>query len=198
MKYELRRWLSFTSIEHPHIKLLAFKYPAIAAFIFSIIFILWPHTAPINSANGIFAEISSVVRILPAFFLASLAAVATFNRAELDTAPPDPDAMKMIMRTAGQMVELNVTSRIFLTSLFSYLTGISFCLLIFSSIAKLMWPGILHFADAWTSPEILPHVNLTLEFIIIFLAAYLISKLIFCGSYGLYFLSEKIHRPNNV
>jgi len=198
MKYELKRWKVFQSIKHKHIPYLTLWYPLCVSVFFSIAYLFWPTMLSITDDNGFIDKINNIVLILPAFFLAALAAIATFNRSELDILPEDYDHLEMEMRVKGKMMVLPLTSRMFLTSLFSYLTGISFIILLFSSIVSLFWPGV-HKIIALLVPGTPTLIAKEIaDGIVVFFITLLFSRVIFCGAYGLYFLSEKILRPNDV
>lgn len=75
-------------------------------------------------------KIVGLLQTLPGFYLAALAAVATFNNVKLD-APmakddPKPTARRHVL---GAWQDVELTRRIYLSLMFSYLTFLSFMLL---------------------------------------------------------------------
>ena len=69
----------------------------------------------------------TVFAILPGFFIAALAAVSTFNRPEMDEVMSG-QAPELKLRTGEHESYVPLTTRMFTTHLFSYLTSISFLL----------------------------------------------------------------------
>lgn len=67
----------------------------------------------------------SIFAILPGFFIAAIAAVATFNRAEMDFVMPEP-APELKLRTGSDEDYVKLTFRVFTSHLFAYLTTLSF------------------------------------------------------------------------
>lgn len=100
----------------------------IASITLGIFWGVLPHTN-LYSNEGIFVRILGFVQSLPGFYIAALAAIATFNQPGLDVLMPGtPPRAKIIYNGSFTVVEL--TRRRFLCLLFSYLTAISFLLTI--------------------------------------------------------------------
>lgn len=195
MWYELTRWLSYRKVSHPQMKWYLWILPCLTTFVivFPVYFFHLSSTAFVK--DGLVDGLTSMLSLLPGFFFAALAAVATFPSTALDK-HVEEEGFSIPMRTKGVISQQPLTMRIFLSQLFSYLTAISF-------IALLM--GIFNraFRSLWSSGEKsleidwLPSFVFHLEtaFLIIFI--YLVSSIVFSGGHGLYFLSERIHRPSS-
>ncbi len=86
-------------------------------------------TVNLYSAEGLFVRTLGFVQNLPGFYIAALAAIATFNQPALDKLMPGTPPTAQIVYN-GQLVKVDLTRRRFLCLLFSYLTAISFLLTI--------------------------------------------------------------------
>ena len=86
--YQLLRPFSYLRIKHEDKKVYDWVLPAILTILTLVVF---KYTMPISSvveSNGVIAEITSFVSNLPGFFIAALAAVATFNKNDIDQLMP--------------------------------------------------------------------------------------------------------------
>ena len=131
----------------------------------------------LRGRTGIIADINDIFLILPGFFIASLAAVATFNRPEMDMQMEDSPTKPYLV--GGKIVWLPMSRRLFLSSLFSYLAAVTIVLVVCTKIFTAV-------------PEPVPTYNLfswTGFFVFCFVAfQIMVSSLI-----GAYFLSEGAH-----
>lgn len=142
-----------------------------------------PRDLNIVGTNGAILLFNGLLQMLAGFFVASLAAVATFNRPSLD---------EVMGGMAPSLVDNNkhdlehLTRRRFLTMLFGYLSGLSIVLYLSGSLVVVISP-ILH--------RIITNdcVNIVRLF---FCAAYsaFFGNLILSSFIGLYFLIDRMHR----
>jgi len=130
LRYLLRPF-AFLGVRHPGTLLpwLNWVLPALfAAILVGLLAWLMP-TVNLFSNDGLFVRILGFVQSLPGFYIAALAAIATFNQPALDVLMPGKPPTGHIVFN-GKMVEVELTRRRFLCLLFSYLTAISFLLTI--------------------------------------------------------------------
>ncbi|MCE8509430.1 hypothetical protein KBY28_13340 [Ruegeria pomeroyi] len=138
-------------------------------------------------ADGFVRSFTPVLSILAPFYIAALAAVATFSGNQSVDSPFDmsqPVLLKVI-GDGGDWENIDVTPRHFLSLLFGYCTSLSIILLLVSIfapfIAKL---AEIAFCD-WAS------FFLSTVFLVF---AFLMSQL-FLGTFlGVYYLADRIHR----
>lgn len=127
----LFRPFAFLGVRHPGTLLhwLNWILPGLFASVFvGLMACLMPGTN-LFSNDGLFIRILGFVQSLPGFYIAALAAIATFNQPSLDVLMPgEPPKAHIIYN--GKFVEVELTRRRFLCLLFSYLTAISFLLTI--------------------------------------------------------------------
>lgn len=86
--------------------------------------------------QGLLDRLLSFVQTLTGFFIAALAAVSSFNSPHLDREMPNPAPTMWVQHNGGTQ-EIKATRRRFLTSMFAYLTALSF-LFTLTAIATLV------------------------------------------------------------
>nr|DAF87112.1 MAG TPA: hypothetical protein [Phage sp. ctHEp8] len=121
--------------------------------------------------NGVIQLVNAILQILAGFYIASLAAVATFSRPEMDN---------VMQGIAPQLKGKPLTRRVFVTHLFGYLAFMSIFLYFLGGIAKMI---------NLTTP-LAHYLVLALEFI--YLA--LLFNILFVTSLGLFYMIARIHR----
>ncbi|MDP1738334.1 MAG: hypothetical protein Q8L23_12960 [Caulobacter sp.] len=152
-----------------------------------------PLRIPLAGADSIASTLTPFFASLPGFYIAALAAVATFNGADLDREMEGVSA-PMILR--GEKKDSEITLRVFLCYLFSYLTAFSFIGFFICSSASLLAENIgeisrisaniLH-VDRYITDNVLRNAFIVS---VTFVGAMVAS----CTSLGLYFLSERVHQ----
>lgn len=138
-------------------------------------------------ADGFVRSFTPVLSILAPFYIAALAAVATFSGNQSVDSPFDmsqPVFLKVI-GDGGDWENIDVTPRHFLSLLFGYCTSLSIILLLVSIFA----PFIAKLAEIafydWAS------FLLSTVFVVF---AFLLSQLILATLLGVYYLADRIHR----
>ena len=88
--YELTRWLAYRSIKHPAMRPYVSTLPLGFSFAATALYLLLPVKPSLTASGGLLSNILTLLAVLPGFFIAALAAVATFNRPEMDEEMPAP------------------------------------------------------------------------------------------------------------
>lgn len=145
-------------------------------------------TTPINifQAQGVLERLLGFVQTLVGFYIAALAAVSSFNSPHLDRLMPKP-APTMRIKHNGQVTEVEATRRRFLTSMFAYLTALSFLFTLAAiAILTLAGPVAAKFADAvvWLRPFV----------VFCFLAP--LFQMTCITFWGLFYLGERMLTPD--
>lgn len=138
-------------------------------------------------AGGLVQQITSFLQSLPGFFIAALAAVATFNRDDLDSLLPAPTPT-MVVTKRGKSVPLELTRRRFLCALFSFLTAQALLITCIGIFSTAMTPWVVDYFPMGS----LQNIKAVGTFLIIFLLCQLLSV----TSLGLYYLGDRIHIPD--
>ncbi len=173
-------WLDWWRIKHAAIQRIQRTFSPILGLIGAIFISIFPEIN-IFGANGLIYLVNGLIPVLAGFYVASLAAVATFNRPQLD------DVMGGIaprLNCSRNPDPLRLTRRHFLCILFGYLAGATISLYIVGAISILIAPVL-------PVPDFYRHI-LKSFFSFIFLSA--VSEIVMATFVGLYFLIDRIHR----
>ncbi len=135
-------------------------------------------------AEGLIAKILNFVQNMPGFYLAALAAVATFGKADLDQLMPGRPPTAVVLYN-GQPVKVQLTRRRFLSMMFSYLTALSLMLTI-GAIVATAFVDALH-GSIWGS----------IRWVALFAYLLFFIQMLVVTLWGLYYLGERIHTPDS-
>ncbi len=134
--------------------------------------------------EGLISLSLGFVQTLTGFYLAALAAMATFSSASMDRPMPgETPVMKIIYN--GHITEVNATRRRFLCSMFAYLTAVSFVITVASIFLVSTATGI---KDLFSSPAITFIRNSLLV-----AYSFAIAQMTIITAWGLYYLGERVH-----
>lgn len=140
--------------------------------------------------HDLFIMLINFIQILPGFFIAALAAIATFDKKDLDELMASPSPRIKISRNGG-VEEIRLSRRRYLTLMFSFLTSESILIIVITAFSLKAIPSIC---------KILISKNLYFPVIgnvfLFFLFFLFFWQLIIVSFYGLYYLGERIHQPN--
>lgn len=190
MLLELARPFSYLSIRHGSKAPLWINagFPLLVAVV--IVLVVWAVGFKIDvfGTNGMVSRVQGFAQGLPGFYIAALAAIATFSNPDMDRAMPGESPKMAVMYNGGEVI-VKVTRRRFLSVMFSYLTACSLMLTMLSVAAlSLAEPLTLVLPQRFFGP-----------FKAIFCTVYLflIAQLIFVTLWGLFYLGERIHTPDS-
>jgi hypothetical protein len=151
---------------------------------------IWPFRDGMNvwAANGLVASAQGFIQGLPGFYIAALAAVATFGAqgSSLDKVIPEPTPT-LSTRFAGTWIDMKLTRRRFLCFLFSYLTALSIVLCLYAYYAQ---------AIAAPARRLLPSSVDLLSWIAIAVYIFFVFQLVVVTLWGLYYLGDRMHQPD--
>ena len=194
--YEFTRWWAYRRIRHGGMRAYVWTAPLALTVIVSTFYFLLPVKPQLGGPDGALKGLAQILALLPGFFISALAAVATFNRAEMDETMPEP-APEAVIRHRGKPITIKLTRRMFLSYLFSYLSILSFILFLVTVIAPFVHQnikGIINLDLNFISGS---DVYFTLKYFFTVLIIYLFSSLLVSTLHGIYFLCERIHMPNS-
>ncbi len=185
----LLRPLSYLFIEHKLKWKVDWLYPFLLAILSTSLLFWLKQFAPVTlyADGGIIVKILNFVQVLPGFYIAALAAIATFNKTDIDKTMPAP-APKIDIMVQGRNVAIELTRRRFLCSMFAFLTAESIILIvlaIFASSAYVSIKAIIH--EPW---QIWASGLFTLTFFLLF------WQMIVASFWGLYYLGDRLHQPD--
>jgi len=180
--------LKYLSIDHPEKRKFDLYLPMLLTILFALPLLSAQFRADILSGVlPALERISNLLGVLTGFFIASLAAVATFGKSEMD-GPMPGEPLKLEYKVNRESFSENLTRRRFLSFLFGYLAFLSLSLFVV---------GYVYYAlDQYMIARWLKDLRETL--FIFFWVAYTfwLSNVLSNTFLGLYYLTDRIHRPS--
>lgn len=147
---------------------------------------LYAATTPkvLLSSDGFLKNTISFISILPGFYIAALAAIATFNRKQIDDPLISDNGTPYIyvkgVKENGKpyRTKEDMTRRLFLCMLFSFLTAESILLIMLHNFA---------------SPLLSTATNIYCLGVYLFIFLLILWQLLVTTFFGLYYLGDRIH-----
>src|SRR5689334_187541 len=90
LRYQLLRPLAYLAIDDRSKWQIDLLIPAIFAVVQTLLIFSVPLRPMIYLNGGLISQLLGLLQIMPGFYLAALAAIATFNRADMDGYMPQP------------------------------------------------------------------------------------------------------------
>jgi hypothetical protein len=182
--------LAYLAIRHPQKWKIDWLYPVAIALVCT-----WFSTddnwkSDIYRSSGPISLMLGFLSSLPGFYIAALAAIATFGRNDIDNLLPEPTpTVKLSMR--GENILIKLTRRRFLAMLFSFLTCESIALVLLSVLLLSCGTTISALATGCG----LCGKALSLALTLIYYT--LLMQMITATFWGLYYLGFKLHEPHS-
>jgi hypothetical protein len=184
----LLRPFSFLAIRHPsNLPMWVNWALPLAATCLSLLSLHWLG-ADVNvfGSQGLLDRLLAFIQTLTGFYIAALAAVSSFNSPHLDREMPAPAPTMYIMYN-GSMQPVPVTRRRFLTSMFAYLTSLSF-LFSLAAIATMVLTPVLK--QNWYSAVF------SLHWVGAGLFLFALFQMTCVTFWGLFYLGERMITPD--
>lgn len=161
--------------------------PVLLTFIAAMPLLIPAFRADAMASTSLVNRSSDLLSVLTGFFVAALAAVATFGNPEMDEPIAGGDPVTLSL---GGQAPIELTRRRFLSYLFGYLAFASFAIYGLG----FLFVGAQHYLIAPKMPAVAPFTFVG------FWALYCfgLSNLLVNGLFGLFYLTDRIHRPNRV
>ncbi len=185
----LLRPLSYLFIEHKQKWRVYWLYPLLfSSMTVGVLFLLKKYGAITFYADGaVIAKILGFVQNLPGFYIAALAAIATFNKIDIDKTMPSP-APRIDIIVQGKSIAIELTRRRFLCSMFAFLTAESMILVMLSVFGQTISVPV----KAMLSAQF--HVWASALFMLIYMFIFL--QMLITTFWGLYYLGDRLHQPD--
>lgn len=174
-----------TPIDYLRIKQgIKYKYDFYIPIILSTVVVIIYYMIPIKSnepcSGGVFESISNVLSVLIGFYIASLAAIATFKSERLNETMKGGDPARLETKYGTE----RLTRRRFLCLLFSYLVILCFVLIILGIASETLIRNTLYIA---------PKLFVYFKFLYIYVYTFLLSQLVIVTLLGLSYVADKMH-----
>lgn len=179
--------LSYLRISHERKVLIDWVYPLVLATLSASLVFYFGKPEFLLGDRGMVDRLLVVGSVLPGFFVAALAAVATFNRPHIDEVMPDP-APILTIKMRGVKTAIRLTRRRMLAHLFAYLCAQSFCLLAICIMADLVGVSI--------AMAVSPGAAVAMKVGVVGLLMFMFWQLLCVTSLGLYYLGDRLHHPS--
>ncbi|MGP6423884.1 hypothetical protein [Pseudomonas pharyngis] len=180
--------LSYLAIRHPQKWKVDWFFPLIIALVCTVFSIGQSWVADIYRTGGPISLLLGFFSSLPGFYIAALAAIATFGRNDIDNILPEPTpTVKLITR--GENVLVKLTRRRFLAMLFAFLTCESIALVLYSVL-------FLSYGESVAGCQLLEGgLGKVAILVMTFIYYTLLMQMLAATFWGLYYLGFKLHEP---
>lgn len=136
--------------------------------------------------DGLLDRFLGFIQTLAGFYIAALAAVSSFNSPHLDREMPSPAPTMYVKYNTG-MQSVPATRRRFLTSMFAYLTALSFLFSIGAIAVVVLAPAL---KQSW--PEAVAY----LHWLGLGVFSFALFQMTFVTFWGLFYLGERMLTPD--
>lgn len=171
--------ISYIRISHPEKRYFDFVLPIVTSILITIAIYFLPNQIDLIGKDSLVSLVNGILQILSGFYIASMAAVATFQK----------DGMDDVMSGSPPIMKGHaLTRRKFLTYLFGYLAFMSIAMYFVGGAAQLVQNNLSQFEMLR-----LPWVRVVLIFIYISI----ISNIIYTTTLGMFFMINKMHDTPN-
>lgn len=190
LEYLLRPF-SYWKIDHSLKRQVDWTLPVVLALLSVLVVWYATRSAPISiyGETGLLARVLSFVQSLPGFYIAALAAIATFNKTDIDRHMPEPTPV-LETKIQGKTALIKLTRRRFLCAMFAFLTAESLLIIILTLF------GLSVAAAA--KVMLTEYAVVAFKYAFLFLVMTLLWQMIVTTFWGLYYLGEKLHQPDQV
>jgi hypothetical protein len=183
----LLRPMDYLAIRHPRKRRYDLWLPLVVAALTSAGYLMLPQSLPLISASGVSAQIQELVKILPGFFIAALAAIATFQQSDLDRVMAGtPPTLEEFDEDEGRDIITALTRRRFLCFLFGYLAFLALALFIATAAALIVKP--------WALTVLPPGWHGWARGVTTFVFMFGFWHMMSIALLGLYYLTDRLHR----
>ena len=169
-------------------------FPFFFALTLTSFLLILPGNIVLTGDRGFITGVLGAVSLLPGFYIASLAAVATFGGEHMDELMPEP-APKVYIRTAHTDGPDKLTRRMFLSYLFGYLAISSLLLVAICFVFGVVAPGVRSLIELQASQSAATVIPWIKGFVV-FAVSFVLGSIFVTTLHGTYYLLERIFQPN--
>ncbi|ELY3762635.1 hypothetical protein SM084_003030 [Cronobacter sakazakii] len=181
--------LSYLLIKHDEKNWYDFKIPCAVSLIVTIVYHYHANKIGLISSNGLLLQVNGLLQVLIGFYIAALAAVATFSSQSIDEVMAG-DPPTLVEKFRGQKITVELTRRRFVCYLFGYLALVSFMLFCLGMVSILIGKPLHLWLLTFLSSESI----LWLKTIFVGVYLFILMNIITTTLLGLYFLAVRFHQ----
>lgn len=194
--YQIKRPFAFLRINSRELMILRTTVPLLVTICIIALYWALPYRPLIVGDKRYIDYMVQLIGALPGFYIAALAAAATFTNQSLDEeiSGRSPPTIEIIR--GGQTFEAILTLRVFMCHLFAYLCALSFaaCLL---GIAILEFAPVLEDIEKFHSSHKITMPLLTIiRYSAVGWFTFYVVRIVAITLHGLFFLIERMHQEN--
>lgn len=186
MLHQLFKPFDYLRIIHDDKRKVDWLYPITVALLAVITFEHYLPSDYLTKNGGLASLTLGFIQSLPGFYIAALAAVATFGKKSIDRYFPTPMPF-IYKRNLGENTKTFLTRRTFLCMLFAFLTCESIILVLFSIILILLPNETQHLAIKGFNISYATGLLAKFSYLL------LLSQMLIATFWGLFYLGYKIH-----
>jgi hypothetical protein len=180
--------LRYLRIAHPEKWKFDLGLPLILSAIFILPIFSTSFTADALASFDILGRLSNFLGVLTGFFIAALAAVATFGKQEMDDPMPGEPPVRLEHKVNTETYFEDLSRRRFLSFLFGYMAFLTLVLYIL---------GIVYLiADKYCLVQVAPTWRPAIFKLFWCAYVFALANLLSNTLLGLFYLTDRIHRPN--
>lgn len=139
-------------------------------------------------ASGVLNRLLGFIQSLPGFYIAALAAIATFDNEDMKKLMPGTPPTMNVVHHGKTVVTVQLTRRRFLSSMFAFLTTSS----IFLTLLSITALSVVESVKAMLPPSYIPVFKAGFSLVYFVFVVQLISVTM----WGLFYLGERVHTPD--
>ena len=189
--YQLFRPWGYLAIRHESKYLYDYVIPGFMALATGVplMALHWCYGLDVYSKSGLIKDLVSFLSILPGFFIAALAAIATFQKNDIDELMPSPTSMH-VRQADGSDIDIQLTRRRFLCALFAYLAAQTILVCVAFLLIVQLAPVLSELLSLFSHLFVKCIASFG-----IFLFMFSLWQLLSSTALGLYYLGDRLHHP---
>lgn len=193
---QIWRAFAFNNITSKELRVVRILIPMFITIAVFIIYLVLPKKPEIMGDKKYLDYLLQIIGILPGFYIAALAAGATFTNSSLDEIMPGKNPPTLKTKIMGQELEPPLTIRIFICHLFSYLSATAL-VLAFAILAAIEINPSLEYIKCQNKSNDYILIAITLvQYLAVLAITFYVVKIASITLHGLYFLAERMHMSN--
>jgi len=186
MKLKIFTPLLYLRLDNKSLNVYRWWLPLFLAVIICVIALILPQKVNIYEDSGLVRSINRLLSILIPFYIASLAAIASFKR-ELLELKFAGEPMKLKVNRSGKKIIEELSRRKFLCLLFAYCAFVALFVFCIGELAILLTGNTKAVITEYS-------LIIIVKFVFMLFYAFAISNLLSSTLLGLHYLADRIHR----
>ncbi|MCJ2094922.1 hypothetical protein MKK67_20810 [Methylobacterium sp. J-072] len=170
--------------------------PAVVTAFACIIYWASPYKPEIIGDKHYVDYVLQIVGSLPGFYIAALAAAATFSNRSLDEEMGGKNVPMLDIQRGGETFNVALTLRVFMCHLFAYLCALSFLTCVIG-VSIMEFAPILKQIEAENAHHsVAASVAFTFKYAVVGWFTFCLVRIVTITLHGLFFLIERMHQEN--